>query len=214
MDFNQLNEIAVRLLKNRKAHPERERGSIYEHGRRVAELAVMLRREVIPEDASKDEILRLAGMFHDIGKGIEPHAEFGAPIMKQAVKGVVSEEEAAEAARLIAAHCDRRPQDEDHDVWVRLIQDADLLDHIGTYTIWMDIQYAAYTDEGPEQTARRLEKNAEEYAVHCRSILNFPISKEIYDDRIALYLEFTARFADEARGRIHGAERFLKNSQA
>lgn len=209
MDFVRLNGIAEKLLKKRKAHPERERGSIYEHGQRVARLAVLLRKEIVPEDDSRDDILRLAGMFHDIGKGIEPHAEFGAPIMLQAVRGVVSDEEAAEAARLIAAHCDRRPQEDVHDVWVRLIQDADLLDHIGTYTIWMDIQYAAYQDAGAEETAQRMEKGAEEYARHCRSLLNFDLTKRIYDDRIALYMEFVARFSAEARGRIYGEERFL-----
>lgn len=209
MDFDRLNEIAVRLLKNRKAHPEREKGSIYEHGQRVARLAVALRREVAVQDASKDDVLRLAGMFHDIGKGIEPHAEFGATLLMQAVKGVVPEEEAQEAARLIYAHCDRRPEDDDHDLWVRLIQDADLLDHIGTYTVWMDIQYAAYMDESTEQAAQRLEQNAKGYAEHCRSLLNFPVSRAIYDDRIAIYLEFAARFAEEARGNIFGEERFL-----
>ena len=210
MDFAKLDEIAGKLMKKRKAHPERERGSVYEHGRRVAELSVMLRREIVPGDDSRDDILRLAGMFHDIGKGIEPHAEFGAPIMRQAVRGVVTEEEAAEAARLIEAHCDRRPEEDVHDVWARIIQDADLLDHIGTYTIWMDIQYSAYMDEGPEAAAQRMEQNAEEYARHCRSLLNFPVTKAMYDDRIALYLEFAARFSAEARGKVYGAERFLK----
>ena len=33
-----VNEIAEKLMKKRKAHPERERGSIYEHGQRVASL--------------------------------------------------------------------------------------------------------------------------------------------------------------------------------
>lgn len=210
MDFEKLNEIAVKLMKNRKAHLERERGSIYEHGRRVAKLIVLLRKEILPEDDSKDDILRLAGLFHDIGKGIEPHALFGAPIMRQAVQGVVSDEEAAEAARLIEAHQDRRPQDDDHDVWVRLLQDADLLDHIGTYTVWMDIQYAAYMNASVEETTHRFESNADDYAKECRLLLNFDLTKEIYDDRIAFYQEFAARFSDEARGRIYGAERFLK----
>ena len=148
MDFERLNAVAEKLMKHRKAHTMREQGSIYDHGQRVAKLVITLRRAVVPGDESMDDILRLAGIFHDIGKGIEPHAAFGAPIMRQAVKGIVTEEEAREAARLIESHCDRRPSEPVHDVWVRLIQDADLLDHIGTYNIWMDIQYYAHTGEG------------------------------------------------------------------
>jgi len=198
MDFERLDAVAQKLMKRRKAHPEREAGSIYDHGRRVAKLVITLRRAVVPDDDSMDDILRLAGMFHDIGKGIEPHAAFGAPIMQQAVKSVVTDEESAEAARLISAHCDRRPDDPDHDVWERIIQDADLLDHIGTYTIWMDIQYSAYKDESFSALAARLAKNAEDYANNQRPKLNFPISKAIYDNRIALYLEFAKRIQAES----------------
>ena len=202
MDFDRLNAVAQKLMMRRKAHPEREIGSIYEHGQRVARLAVALRREVCPEDDSMDDILRLAGIFHDIGKGIEPHAAFGPPIMQQAVQGLVTEYEAATAARLIAAHCDRRPDEPVHDIWERLLQDADLLDHIGTYTVWMDIQYIASRDESFSDAAELMAKNSEEYAEYHRKRLNFPVSRTIYDDRINLYLEFARRIQSEARGEL------------
>lgn len=209
MDFERLDAVAQKLMKKRKAHRQRESGSIYDHGQRVAKLVITLRRAVVPDDDSMDDILRLAGMFHDIGKGIEPHAEFGAPIMLQAVKGIVSDGEAQEAARLIRSHCDRRPEEPVHDVWERLIQDADLLDHIGTYNIWMDIQYYAHTDEGVLAEAQFLQENAENYARHHRAQLNFDITKRIYDDRIGFYLEYAKRFQTEARGEVYRAERLL-----
>ena len=209
MDFDRLNEIAWKLMKHRKAHPEREAGSIYDHGQRVAKLVIALRREVAPEDESMDDILRLAGMFHDIGKGIEPHAAFGAPIMKQAVNGIVTEEEAEAAARLIEAHCDRRPEEPVHDLWERLIQDADLLDHIGTYNIWMDIQYCAYKGMNVLEEAEFLRSKVENYADYHRTKLNFDVSRRIYDDRIEFYLEFARRFQTEAQGEIYRAEEVL-----
>jgi len=202
MDFDALNNVARKLMLRRKAHPEREIGSIYEHGQRVARMVITLRKEILPGDSSMDDILRLAAIFHDVGKGIEPHADYGPPIMQQAVRGLVSTREAAEAARLIAAHCDRRPNEPVHDVWERLLQDADLLDHIGTYTIWMDIQYSASQDAGFSQTAEAMKEKAEAYAKHHRTQLNFPISKAIYDDRIALYLEFAKRIQSESRGKL------------
>ena len=210
MDFEKLDAAARKLMKKRKAHPEREQGSIYDHGQRVSKLILTLRRAVVPEDDSMDDILRLAAMFHDIGKGIEPHAEFGAPIMMQAVKGLVGEDEAREAARLIAAHCDRRPDEPAHDVWERLLQDADLVDHIGTYNIWMDIQYYAHMGGGVMDEAEFLKENAENYARHHRAQLNFEVSKAIYDDRIGFYLEYARRFQAEARGEVYRAEEIIK----
>lgn len=203
MDFERLDSVARKLMKNRKAHPERELGSVYDHGQRVAKLVVTLRESVVPEDSSMDDILRLAAMFHDVGKGIEPHAAFGPPIMLQAVRGIVGEDEAREAARLIETHCDRRPNEPVHDVWARLLQDADLIDHIGTYNVWMDIQYYAHQGGGVADEAEFLKENAESYARHHRTQLNFPVSVRIYDDRIGFYLEFARRFQVEARGEIY-----------
>lgn len=210
MDFAALDAVAQKLMKKRKAHPEREQGSIYDHGQRVARLVITLREAVAPGDGSMDDVLRLAAMFHDIGKGIEPHAAFGAPIMRQAVKGLAEEEEAAEAARLIEAHCDRRPGEPVHDIWARLLQDADLLDHIGTYNIWMDIQYYAHTGGGVAAEAEFLRENAQPYAEHHRRQLNFEVSRRIYDDRIGFYLEYARRFQAEARGEVYRAEELLK----
>lgn len=209
MDFDRLNEVALKLMKHRKAHREREAGSIYDHGQRVMKLVITLRKEILPGDDSKDDILRLAGMFHDIGKGIEPHAAFGAPIMVQAVKDIVTDEEARAAARLIAAHCDRRPDEPAHDVWERLIQDADLLDHMGTYNVWMDIQHCAYKEMGVNEAAEFFREKAEHYASFHRTQLNFEISKQIYDDRIGFYLDFVKRFLIESQGEIWQAEEVL-----
>ena len=70
MDFEQLDELARKLMKKRKSHVEREIGSIYYHGRRVSRLVLELRRLIVPDDDSMDDVLRLAGLFHDVGKGI------------------------------------------------------------------------------------------------------------------------------------------------
>jgi len=209
MNFEKLDEIAQELMKKRKAHRERETGSVYEHGVRTAKLCLLLRRELVPDDDSMDEILQLAGLFHDVGKSVEPHEKFGPVIFLEAVKGVVSDAEAQEAARLIAEHCDRRPGEEYPDVWSKILQDADLLDHIGSYTVWMDIQRAAFRDMSVEQTAERFKEHARVYAEYHRKTLNFPISIKIYDERIASYLDFADRFCVEARGELYHPERIF-----
>ena len=67
-----------------------------------------------------------------------------------------------------------------HDTWERLIQDADLLDHIGTYTIWMDFNWCAYREEGVDEARKRL-SSIEEYIASNRKGINFPQSLAIYD---------------------------------
>lgn len=209
MDFAKLDEIARELMARRKAQRERETGSTYEHGVRAAKLCILLRQELVPNDDSMDDILRLAGLFHDVGKSVEPHEKYGPVILLEAVKGVVSDREAQEAARLIAEHCDRRPGEEYPDVWAKILQDADLLDHIGSYTVWMDIQRAAFRDMSVEQTAQRFREHARVYAEYHRTTLNFPISVKIYDERIAAYVDFADRFCTEAEGELYHPERIF-----
>lgn len=209
MDFEKLDGIARELMARRKAQRERETGSTYEHGVRTAKLALLLRRELMPDDDSMDDILHLAGLFHDVAKSVEPHEKFGPVLLMEAVQGLVTEAEAREAARLISEHCDRRPGEPYPDVWSKILQDADLLDHIGSYTVWMDIQRAAFRDLSVEQTAQHFRENARAYAEYHRKTLNFPVSVRIYDERIASYLDFAERFCVEAEGEIYHPERIF-----
>lgn len=202
MDFEQLDQLARKLMKKRKSHVERELGSVYYHGRRVSRLVCELRAQVVPEDASMDEVLRLAGLFHDLGKGVEPHARYGAVLFREAMRDCDVPPEAVEtAARLIAAHCDRRPNEPVHDVWARLLQDADLLDHIGTYTIWMDFNWCAYREEGVDEARKRL-SSIEEYIASNRALINFPQSLTVYDDKSDFLRQFVARLDWESRGKL------------
>lgn len=202
MDFEQLDQLARKLMKKRKSHVERELGSVYYHGRRVSRLVCELRARVVPEDASMDEVLRLAGLFHDLGKGVEPHARYGAVLFREAMRDCDVPPDAVEsAARLIAAHCDRRPNEPVHDVWARLLQDADLLDHIGTYTIWMDFNWCAYREEGVDEARKRL-SSIEEYISSNRALINFPQSLEVYDDKSDFLRQFVARLDWESRGKL------------
>ena len=203
MDFERYDQLAQKLMKKRKSHVERELGSVYYHGRRVSQLALELRRRILPQDSSKDDLLWLAGMFHDLGKGIEPHARYGAALFREAMKeDDLPEADVEFVARLIAAHCDRRPQEDVHDVWERLIQDADLLDHIGTYTIWMDFNWCAYREEGVDEARERL-SSIEQYISGNRKGLNFEESLRIYDDKSDFMREFVARFDAESRGAFY-----------
>ncbi len=205
MDFDALDLCAQKLMKRRKAHPEREIGSVYFHGVRVSRLVLALRREVLPEEESMDDVLRLAALFHDVGKGVEPHARYGAAIFLTAMEDHpdVSPAQTRAAARMIAEHCDRHPENPTCDVWSRLLQDADLLDHIGTYKVWMDFNYAAWREEGIETACARMEEDmVPRYIVQYRSLLNFPQSVAHYDKKCEFLRAFAARLSAESRGQF------------
>lgn len=185
MDFEKLDQLAFKYMGRRKSHKEREMGAAYFHGRRVANGAIELRK-MLSGDDSRDDIIRCAGMFHDIGKGIEPHSHSGAILVRDLLKDEMTEEELNQVCRLIETHCDRRPGTDAHTWDEKILQDADLLDHYGSQGIWLSINYFAYTtqqemDQVPDFYGKEW---PEQTKVH-RELLNFDIAKKIFDDKVA-----------------------------
>ena len=200
MDFEKLDTLAMKWMGSRKSHKEREIGAVYDHGKRVS-TGVLSLRKAVTEDSSHDNLLRAAGMFHDVGKGIEPHDRSGAVLTRDLLKEHVAADELEEVARLIAAHCDRCPQEARYDVWACLLQDADLLDHYGTYDIWMCFNYYAYTSqEGIGKATNFLLNEYPQQAAHHRELLNFEVSKQIFDEKIAFEKAFAQRLMIETTG--------------
>lgn len=200
MDMERLDQIAQHFMKNRKSHNQREIGAVYYHGQRTARGIIELRKAIVPGDDSHDNILRAAAMFHDIGKGLEPHEQYGALIAKDALKDAVTPEELAEIIRIIAAHCDRCGENSPHDVWCKLQQDADLLDHFGTYEVWMCFQYYAHKGGGLADAADFYHTDLESFLGKHRALLNFDISRQIYDDKAAFEWQFVERLYVECQG--------------
>ncbi len=112
-----------------QGHIDREIGSVYYHGARVAKGVIYLRKNILPDDVSMDDTLRVAAMFHDLSKGIEPHARYGAVLAREALREEVDPATLDTVCALIAAHCDRQPGSGKYDDYALLLQDADLIDH-------------------------------------------------------------------------------------
>ena len=158
-------------------------------------------RRRVTEDASHDEILRAAAIFHDIGKGIEPHAQSSAALVRGLLREEIAPQALAEIARLIAAHCDRRPREDAHDVWARLLQDADLLDHFGSYGIWMLSMNAANLSHGSIEALNEFYQNQyDEYIRKNRALLNFAQSLAVFDEKDAFVRKFASRLRVESAG--------------
>ena len=200
MDFDRLTTLAFKYMGKKKSHKEREIGAAYFHGMRVANGVIELRKRLF-EDNSMDDVLRCAGMFHDIGKGIEPHNHTGAVLVRDLLKDEMTETELDQVCRLISAHCDRQPGSDVHSWDEKLLQDADLLDHYGSQGIWMSISYYAYTtqqemNQVPEFYMGEWQKQIAEH----RALLNYDCSKEIFDDKVAFEKQIADRMEIEKNG--------------
>lgn len=200
MDFEKLDKLAFQYMGKRKSHKEREMGAAYYHGKRVANGVIELRKRLLDDD-SMDNILRCAGMFHDIGKGIEPHNYTGTVLVRDLLKDQMSEAELEQVCRLIEAHCDRKPQTNAHSWDEKLLQDADLLDHYGSQGIWMSVSYYAYTtqQEMDQVPAFYITEWQGQIAKH-RKLLNFDLSKQIFDDKVSFEMKIANRMEVEKDG--------------
>ena len=103
----------------------------------------MLRRYIYPEIQQYDDIIYVGALFHDIGKGIEPHHESGQVLVRHILKGHCSEDELDMISNIVRFHRDRKNPN-DHPLWVQLVQDTDTLEHQGTTEVWLNVAYSLY----------------------------------------------------------------------
>ena len=201
MDFERLEALAYQAMGKRKSHLEREIGHVYYHGKRVSNSVFLLRKQIFPEDASHDEILRCAGLFHDVGKGIEPHAKTGASLVRQLLAQELTALELDEVCALIAVHDDRHPESDKHSQWVKLLQDADHLDHFGSQGLWLSFTYRAYVGQKDMMELPAFYESEWDQSVpHTRARLNFERSKEIFDEKTAYERQVIRRIKLEGEG--------------
>lgn len=93
-----------------------------------------------------DDILFIGCLFHDIGKGKENHSEMGSAIVKELLKNECLDYEIDEIVNIVRLHTYRIKKN-NYDEHIKIIQDADLLDHFGTMEIWMTFARFAYKEK-------------------------------------------------------------------
>lgn len=200
MDLELIKARAFENLSKRKAHKRREIGFIYYHGQRTAKLVISLRKLVLPEDSSMDEILQAAAYFHDVAKGIEPHSKYGGLLAKEMLQDLCSKEELEKICELISLHTSRKKGSCDD--YAKLLQDADLLDHFGSIEIWMGIHYAAAEDWSIDTLVEFYQGEFDEMAAKNRSLINYEVSERIFDDKVEFIHNFAHRLYVEGKGEL------------
>ncbi len=201
MNLEKIKELAYKHMADRKAHKEREKGFIFYHGVRTGKLAVSLREAIIPGNTQKDQILRVAGYFHDVAKGIEPHGEYGAVLVKEILKDQCTPSELEEISELIFYH-QKRKKDPNYSDYIKIFQDADTLDHLGTIEIWMNFNYYSYMEQPIEESVKFYNEHFDEQVRTMRELLNYQISERILDDKVQFVKDFAERMKAEANGEI------------
>ena len=202
MDLAKIEQLAEKLMAHRKVHAEREVGGAHAHGKRVAVLAAELKKRIFPGEHGISDELKAAAWFHDVGKGIEPHARYGAAITREALSGLCTKEQLDEICAYVSEHAYRDPQNNSYSANTKLLQDADLLDHYGTFAVWMDFFYDSHKEKSFSESAVDNDFHLEKHRKTARDALNYNESKRIFDEKIAFVSAFYARMRIEAEGLI------------
>ena len=175
-----------------------EKSGKYYHGERVAKIALTLKKHILPNNDSHDDIITVAGWFHDVMNGAEEHALAGAEKTKILLSDHCSEWEMNEIYDIIYRHDDRYSDRASFSDYAKIQQDADHLDHFGTYQIWGNILWGAHNDNTVAEANEEIQKWAEKSVTErVENELNFDISKKIYRERIEFYCLFAERFSVE-----------------
>lgn len=210
MDKDKIKEILFDELGEKKSLSWREKGDKYFHGLRVASLALELRRRVVPEDGAFDDILYAASLFHDVRGGFEDHERIGAVRTRELISEYLTPSEMDQVCALIETHDDRKCDRASLSVWQKLLQDADLLDHHGSFQIFETFMGAPFSGNTIAETARMLMPENSFKETRSERALNFEESRKICRERDAFARAFARRFAYEAGGGLWETGVYLK----
>lgn len=200
MNIKLLEDIALKKMGKIKGHLEREPGHIYYHGLRTAKLSLNLRKLIAPESAQYDNEIYIGALFHDIGKGIEPHAETGYAIVNHILSEYLNQKELEMISEIVRYHC-KRVSPNDYPIWVRIVQDADILDHMGTTEVWLNFLYCAYENRSIDMSIEWYHsEKRKSFDLKLKDLLNFEVSKQIWDEKVEFVNSFIKRLEIEAEG--------------
>lgn len=197
MDLDAITVLAYDAFGTQRANVLREPGYTFYHGQRVGRLAVSLRQAIMPEEASKDALLYLGGLFHDSTKGDEPHNETGAALVRKLLGDYCAPDELDTIAEIVRLHNKRGTS---ADPLVQLVQDADILDHEGAQAVWLLV--AASITLGQSVSHAVTYWHAHLPPKKRKRALNFPLSRELYQKRRRFANALVERLAREAEGEL------------
>ena len=202
--------VAASELKEKSSHTWKEPGNKYYHGIRTAKLVLRLKNDMhLADDAVNPDILTVAAWFHDVcNSENEPHhEEAGAALLPSLIGSFCAPEELSQIQEIIRVH-DTRLADidlpkrlETYSHAVLLLQDADLLDHVGTYDIWISFSDLVQQHKSPSDYVEVFQNGRfDQFAERWRIRFNYPYAREIYNEKIEYEIAFARRMMRELDG--------------
>lgn len=203
-------ELIYEAMKSKKSHTWKEEGDKYYHGERVASIAIKLRKYLFPDNDRYDDMLEVAAWYHDIHNGEERHNQRGAETAKKMLTGIIPDYDLDIVQSIIYVHDSRKPKaDPGYPFYVKLHQDADLLDHYGCFDIWTEMLHAASMGVSVHYMIDYL--NFARVAI-CEAEIdhfNYDVSKEIFKEKTEFLKKFGDRFMQECTTGIYNEEQFF-----
>jgi uncharacterized protein len=192
MDVAEIERIAKEQMETRKEQNAREPGWLYYHGLRTAKIALEL-AELLGVKINR-EVVYAGALFHDIGKGSEPHNVRGAELTGRLLDPYFSKPELEAVCQIVELH-NQRQGSKKYSVPVRIVQDADLIDHVGPVVPWLAFYWSGKHGETVHDHIRFItgEEN-ERYRRGMRGRLNFDVSIRMFDERVRWEDEYFKNF--------------------
>ena len=192
MDIDRIEAVAHVEMAKRQDLDFREPGWTLYHGKRTGRIACYLRERL---DLSVDaDALYVAGLFHDVSKDQEPHAELGAKRIRELLSGLVPQESLTTICEAVSLH-NKRMQSESFSDFTKLLQDADLIDHVGFIDIWMSFYWSGNKNESIDDHLAfykgKTRKQTQDYMI---THLNFDVSQEMFEERVKMSDQFFGEF--------------------
>jgi len=181
-----------------------EKSGKYYHGERVAKLALTLRKYILPDKNTHDDIITVAAWFHDILNGEHDHSLAGAEKTKILLAGHCTEYETQETYDIIYRHDERIADRDSFSVYAKIHQDADFLDHLGSFGIWQLFLDVPRRGRNIIETIEDMKKWLTDLETKYEYVLNFDVSKKIYREKVKFFRLFTERFSVEGTGGLWG----------
>ena len=191
MDIQRIEEITQAEMIGIRSDT-REPGWILYHGQRTGKIAVFLAKKLNCE--INRDVLYTAGLFHDIGKGKGSNNEVGSHLTRHLLYGIVTSSELDKICDVILYHNQRKKSDSFSNN-VKLVQDADLIDHVGLIDVWMALYWRGHHGESiHDHIAYYKGEECRKWRDYMRSHLNYDASLQIFEQRIQLEDDLLSRF--------------------
>lgn len=200
MDRAALERIARELMLGRRSHTHRETGWLYYHGLRTAKLALSLRERLFPDERGLDDCLYAAGLFHDIGKGDEPHTESGSRMVLDVLDGHLPPEQLSLVSKWIAQHQLRGHTELELSNGAKLLMDADLIDHAGSINVWLGCCHTYHDGNSIDALVDYFESGGLSTLRSWERLTWFEFSHKILKERNDFVASFMERLKLEAGG--------------